>query len=60
MATKQEWATGAKIGKAATPSKISDLFHLFRLKDYMKKKESNVLGINLTQQRFAKSLQRVS
>lgn len=30
-----------------------------RLKEYMKKKDYNSLGINLTQQKFAKSLQRV-
>ena len=33
---------------------------IYRLKDYMKKKDGNVLGINLTQQKFAKSLARVS
>ncbi len=32
---------------------------LFRMKDYMNKKDRNLLGINLSQQRFAKSLQRV-
>jgi hypothetical protein len=32
---------------------------LYRLKEYMKKKENNKLVINQTQQKYAKSLQRV-
>jgi hypothetical protein len=32
----------------------------FRLKEYMKKKETGQLVINTTQQKYAKSLQRVS
>jgi hypothetical protein len=41
-------------------SKTSNSYNKwFRLKAYMKKKDYNSLGINLTQQKFAKSLQRV-
>ena len=35
------------------------LIILFRLKEYMKKKENNKLVINQTQQKYAKSLQKV-
>jgi hypothetical protein len=60
MATRQESATGAKIGKALTPSKkLNCLKYENRLKEYMSKKDYGALSISHTQQKFAKSHQRV-
>jgi hypothetical protein len=58
MATRQGLETGVKIGKAPIPSKIKCI-NQFRLKTYMAKKDYGQLSISHTQQKFAKSLQRV-
>lgn len=59
MATRLESATGVRIGKALTLSKTSNYLNTIRLKTYMAKKDYGSLSISHTQQKFAKSLQRV-
>lgn len=53
LATKPDSVTGKKIGKTMTSSKslsslINGLILMYRLKEYMKKKEGNKLVINIT------------
>jgi hypothetical protein len=59
LATRLESATGVRIGKALTLSKTSNYLNTIRLKTYMAKKDYGSLSISHTQQKFAKSLQRV-
>jgi len=59
LATRPELATGVRIGKALTLSKTSNYLNTIRLKTYMAKKDYGSLSISHTQQKFAKSLQRV-
>lgn len=59
MATRPESATGVRTGKALTLSKTWNYLNTIRLKTYMAKKDYGSLSISHTQQKFAKSLQRV-
>jgi len=58
-ATRPESATGARIGKALILGKITNNPNINSLKTYMAEKDYGSLSISHTQQKFAKSLQRV-